>query len=300
MSLTNISNFYIQVTTFIKIYKYICQYQILKISSTFLSCLHSKSKLFTIYNSYCLVVYVTGYIVHYTAWIFRSLTGEKSRHWPNQNVADGKQVEIVYKSEKNRDVRKYKQELPSSGMWRRVVWREVRDFVKRCERLELISQWPSITSLKTWSSGRPKWESQTSQANKMCCGHHLTVNSARQDKIYTELDQWLELQNFFRGVYFRFGGEWFTPRMAVRMSRKHIKCYASNVETLSDLHTPLAHTQTRIYKLHNNNNNKNNINKELNPVHPASPLKARACIMDGIRMWKVSRVCAVLSTQRGA
>jgi hypothetical protein len=71
------------------------------------------------------------------------------------------------------------------------------------------------------------------------------------------------------------------------------------VETLPDLHIPhaphipLAHTQPRLYKLHNNN-------KELNPVHPASPLKAHACIIDGIIMWKASRVCAVSSTEPGA
>jgi len=28
-------------------------------------------------------VYVAGYMLHCTALLFRSLTGEKSRHWPN-------------------------------------------------------------------------------------------------------------------------------------------------------------------------------------------------------------------------
>ena len=47
-------------------------------------------------------------------------------------MADGKQIETVYNSEVNRDVRKNKQELISSaGMWRRDVWRVVRDFVTR-------------------------------------------------------------------------------------------------------------------------------------------------------------------------
>ena len=83
-------------------------------------------------------MYVAGYMLHCTALLFRSLTGEKSRHWPNYNIADGKQTEIVCSCEGTRNIRKYKQELISSGMRCRVVWWVVRDFVRRSKRLELI------------------------------------------------------------------------------------------------------------------------------------------------------------------